>query len=91
MAPRHRIAVVSPAGETLLEQLRTLPERPQVSGHVNIYDDVDAIRRLQPQLLILAIEEPREAELGAARTLVSLTPGMVVLVVCAVAFWLGRR
>ncbi|MBM4060015.1 MAG: hypothetical protein FJ265_02815 [Planctomycetes bacterium] len=76
-----RIAVVGPAPEPLLGDLRGLPLQPEVRQFQGLYGDTEALTRFQPDLLVAALSDDVPESIGALRLLRSLWPSLGVVLV----------
>jgi nitrogen-specific signal transduction histidine kinase len=76
-----RIALIGPAADALVTDLRELPLRPEVRTWGSFLTDADGLARFQPDLLVLTIPATAEQEIGALRLLRQLWPATGVLLV----------
>ena len=73
-----RIAVVGPADERLIGDLRQLPLGPEVRPLSSVVADTEALMRFQPDVLLTQLHERPSEDIGAIKLLQRLWPAMVV-------------
>jgi len=80
-----RIAVVGPVEDQITGDLRALPLRPEVRLLQSLHDDTEALARFEPDLLVVALGDPADEDIGALRLLRSLWPHLGIVLVTALA------
>ncbi|MBL8728750.1 MAG: HAMP domain-containing histidine kinase [Planctomycetes bacterium] len=76
-----RIAVVGPATDRLLADLRALPLNPEVRRWSSLCNDSEAVVQFQADVLCIAFGPDPAEEVGALRALRNLWPAMGVVLV----------
>jgi len=81
-----RIAAVGPLTDALVAELRHLPARPDVRPFRDLLVDGEGLARMQPDVLVLALDAQDFAEsLGALRLLQQLWPALATVLVSTAA------
>ena len=78
-----RIAVVGPVDDRLVDELHSLPLRPDVHPLPSLVGGIDALARSQPDLLLIGFADEPAEDVGAVRLLQRLWPAVAVVVVAA--------
>lgn len=76
-----RVAVVGPQGDRLVEDLRTLPSRPEVRSFAGLFGDPAGFQVFQPDAAFVLLGSEVAEEAGALRLLRSLLPGLALVLV----------